>query len=105
MFIIFCVDLVYGFMVIKSMVQNEIKFLSGNVIDKVSTLVISAFGLVAALAWNNAIQKVISLFLNVSDQTFGLIAYAVIVTLIAILVTIYMTRLSSKINERALKKQ
>jgi thiosulfate reductase cytochrome b subunit len=87
-------------MAIKSIVSNEARVLHGNVIDKISTLIISAFGLVAALAWNNAIQKIISMFMGVSDQALGLVVYAVIVTLIAVIVTIYMTRLAGKINAK-----
>lgn len=76
--------------------RNEMHTLSGTVVEKVSTLIISAFGFVAALAWNNAIQKVISLFLATSSEVFGLVVYAIIVTVIAVVITVYLTRVSQK---------
>ncbi len=71
--------------------------IGGNVIDKISALIISAFGLVAALAWNTAIQGVISLFLKTSSAVEGAVTYAVIVTVIAVVVTIYMGKVTSRI--------
>lgn len=70
----------------------------GSVIDKVSTLIISAFGLIAALAWNSAIQGILALFLSTSSKVEGLVIYAVVVTIIAVVVTIYLTQLSKKVG-------
>lgn len=78
--------------------KSEINSLRSTTIEKISTLIISAFGLVAALAWNNAIQKVIALFLSTSSQVLGLLIYAVVVTVIAVVITIYLTRLSQKVS-------
>lgn len=63
-------------------------------INKITTLIISAFGLIAALAWNSAIQKAVSQFLSTSSELGGLVIYAVIVTVIAVVVTVYLSRLS-----------
>lgn len=79
-------------------VKSEVNTLSSTVIEKVSTLIISAFGFVAALAWNNAIQKVIALFLATSNEVAGLLTYAVIVTVIAVIITVYLTRLSQRVT-------
>ena len=70
-----------------------------QVIEKVGTLIISAFGLVAALAWNTTIQAAVTKFLGTSgSQLAGLLVYALVVTIIAILATIYISKLSEKIK-------
>lgn len=68
-----------------------------EVLEKLTQLVTAAFGLVAALAWNDAIKSLFSEggaleFLSVSGQW----AYAVLVTVVAVAVTIYLGRLQRK---------
>ena len=65
------------------------------VLEAMSTLIISAFSLVAALAWNDAIKALINEFLG-ADSLVGLFVYAVIVTVIAVLATIAITRAVKK---------
>lgn len=57
-----------------------------------STLVISAFALVAALAWNTAITKILERYLALQPESsiFSWLLYAFIVTLVAVLVTVYI---------------
>lgn len=82
--------------------HNDVHAVGGNVIDKITTLIISAFGLVAALAWNTAIQGVISLFLKTSSAVEGAVTYAIIVTVLAVVVTIYMGKIANRIaNKKA----
>lgn len=73
-----------------------------EVIDKLSALIAAAFGLVAALAWNDAIK---SLFAEGGPLYFmaayGIWGYAILVTLIAVLVTIWVGRMA----ERAKKEE
>jgi hypothetical protein len=68
-----------------------------EVLDKMSALITAAFGLVAALAWNNAIT---SLFAEGGPLYFmaayGIWGYAILVTLIAVAVTIWVGRLAEK---------
>jgi hypothetical protein len=68
-----------------------------EVIDKIAALITIAFGLVAALAWNQAIQ---SLFAQGGPLYFlassGPWAYAIIVTVIAVIATIWIGRLAQK---------
>lgn len=68
--------------------------MKGEVIDKLSALITAAFGLVAALAWNEAIQNWFK------TQTwlaiFGPWAYAILVTVIAVLITIWAGKVAEK---------
>ncbi|MBN2111043.1 MAG: hypothetical protein JW705_08180 [Methanosarcinaceae archaeon] len=68
-----------------------------EVIEKLAALITAAFGLVAALAWNDAIK---SLFMEGGALYFlaswGIWAYALFVTLVAIIATIWIGRVAEK---------
>ncbi|MEI6040590.1 MAG: DUF5654 family protein [Candidatus Berkelbacteria bacterium] len=59
-------------------------------------LATAAFGLVAALAWNGAIQGFIERFVTSGDGLKSKFIYAVIVTGIAVVVTYILGRMSQK---------
>ncbi len=67
------------------------------VIEKMAALATAAFGLVAALAWNGAI---LSLFAEGGPLFFlakgGPWIYAVLVTILAIIVTIWIGKVAEK---------
>lgn len=62
-------------------------------------LVTTAFGLVAALAWNTAIQTLFTSFFGTSKSIVPMFSYAIVVTLIAVIVIFYVSRLSEKFNK------
>lgn len=76
-----------------------------EIVEKISTLVTSAFGLVAALAWNEAIQ---SLFKEGGPlfplASFGPWAYAILVTVIAVIATVWVGRLADKAKSVELRR-
>ena len=61
--------------------------------QKIITLIVSAFGFVAALAWNDAILFVFKTYLPETGQLYPKFTYAVIVTFIAVLVTFWLSKL------------
>jgi hypothetical protein len=71
--------------------------LTGEILDKFSDLITTALGLVAALAWNEAIQQLFTQFLG---EAGGALAakffYAFIVTLIVIFATIAVSRAAER---------
>ncbi|MDD3976297.1 MAG: DUF5654 family protein [Candidatus ainarchaeum sp.] len=70
-----------------------------EVLEKISALIIASFGLVAALAWNAAIQEI---FKQIFGSTSGIIAmlfYAIIVTVIAVWITIKFAKLTENANK------
>ncbi|MDD1770558.1 MAG: DUF5654 family protein [Methanomassiliicoccales archaeon] len=70
------------------------------VMETIASLMTAAFGLVAALAWNDAIKTAIqNLFGN--DVGLGQFAYAIIVTIIAVVATIIIARALAKMKEVA----
>jgi hypothetical protein len=66
--------------------------LRGEVLTQIAALITAAFGLVAALAWNGAIQAIFKAVFGTSDSIGAQIGYAVIVTLIAVIATIWIAR-------------
>ncbi len=81
-----------------------------EVVKAFSSLLTAAFGLVAALAWNDAIKTTINNFFDKGiDITMGQFAalyfYAIIVTLIAVMFTILIARSSRKIKLRIEKAE
>ena len=83
-----------------------------EVLEKFSALIIGAFGLVAALAWNDAIK---ALFVGpcgvenagtlCSLSAGGPWVYAVLVTILAVLVSIWVGKVSSKDKPKTKSKK
>jgi len=67
-----------------------------EVIEKIAALITAAFGLIAALAWNTAIQEIFRLIFGDQSGVLAMIFYAVIVTIIAVVVTIWIGRVAEK---------
>ena len=69
-----------------------------EIIEKISALLTAAFGLVAALAWNDAIQKWFA------SQTYlasaGPWVYAIVITIIAVILTIWIGRVAGKVKKQ-----
>lgn len=84
--------------------QKKRKSLHVEVVRQMVTLATSGFGLVAALAWNNVIQEFVNEYvkrwLPGQSGIISLLAYAVIVTLLAVLVTLQLSRLLEKLEKR-----
>jgi Flp pilus assembly pilin Flp len=76
-----------------------------EMIEKLSALITAAFGLVAALAWNSAIQNIFNLFFKDNSGVSAQIIYAVIVTVIAVYVTFLLGRAKSSLVEKLDKKK
>lgn len=70
-----------------------------ELLQQLVTLATSSFGLVAALAWNETIQEIVKQYIEPSIPGSGLISrliYALLVTLLAVLITYQLSKLASK---------
>ena len=65
------------------------------------TLASASLGLVAALAWNDAIKASIKMLLGASDSLAALYTYAILATAIAVIVLIILARISARIGGEA----
>ena len=70
--------------------------MKGEILDKIAALITAAFGLVAALAWNGAIRAIFEAVFGSADNIVAMLIYAVVVTIIAILVTIWIARVAKR---------
>jgi len=74
-----------------------------TVLKQMLVLATSGFGLVAALAWNNAIQELVATYIKPYFPNGGLVSlllYAIIVTVIAVLVTVNLSRLIEQLEKK-----
>lgn len=80
--------------------SKEEKNFHQELISQLLTLATSGFGLVAALAWNEAIQSLvkeyIDRFLPTSSGIISRFLYALIVTILAVTITYQLSRLGAK---------
>lgn len=70
--------------------------ISKMIMETMLTLITTAFAFVAGLAWNEAIQKLIEEFYTAGGAVTGLLIYAVIVTIVAVVVTVLLARIVEK---------
>jgi len=77
--------------------------LSVDVIDKLAALITAAFGLVAALAWNTAIQAVFRELFGDQSSIPAMLGYAGFVTIIAVVFTVWIGYVSNKTKEKVVK--
>lgn len=72
--------------------------------EQLVTLSTSAFGLVAALAWNEAIQAFvkdyIEKFYPAGSGIISKFIYAILITLFAVLITYQLSRIASRFNNK-----
>ena len=68
------------------------------IMETMLTLITTAFAFVAGLAWNEAIQKLIEEFYTAGGVVTGLLIYAVIVTIVAVVVTVLLARIAGKMG-------
>jgi hypothetical protein len=80
---------------------------TSNLVTTVSALVASALGFVAALAWNKAIQDWLPTihFLNFDDPLAKDFAYAIAVTLFAVVVITALSLLNRRLKGKNLLKE
>jgi len=66
------------------------------------TLATAAFGLVAALAWNTFIQELVNTYIkqwfNVGGKLLSMGIYAIIVTILAVIVTWQLSKVVKKLE-------
>ncbi len=78
------------------------KELPKTVIKQMTALATSGFGLVAALAWNNVIKETVDMYIKPligpNSGLVSLIIYAVLVTILAVIVTLQLSKLEQKLR-------
>jgi len=76
--------------------RDTVGDVKNQVLQTIATLMTTAFGLIAALAWNEAIKAIIIQFFGKGSGITGLLIYAVLITIIAVIATIIIGRAIAK---------
>ena len=73
------------------------------IIKNMISLATSGFGLVVALAWNEVIKKTVEEYidpwLGKSGGIISMLIYAIVITLLAVIVTMQLSRLQKKMEK------
>jgi uncharacterized membrane protein YidH (DUF202 family) len=70
-----------------------------ELIEKMAALMTAAFGLVAALAWNDAIKELFKEVFGEQETLIPMLTYALIVTIVAVLVILWVGKLAEKADK------
>ena len=80
--------------------------MTGEVLDRFAQLVTTALGLVAALAWNTAIQNLFDkVFGKAGAALAGQFLYAILITIVVIVATIAVSRAAERAKKDEAKQQ
>lgn len=72
--------------------------MSREILDNMVQLMTTAFGLVAALAWNEAVQALFDALLPGAGDLAAKFLYAIVVTVAVVIVTVRLGRLSERLK-------
>ncbi len=70
-----------------------------QVMDTIAALMTAAFGLIAALAWNEAIKWAVAQVFT-ADPGVGLFIYAILVTILAVVAVVLIGRSLAKLKAK-----
>ncbi|MBU2539922.1 hypothetical protein KJ786_02075 [Patescibacteria group bacterium] len=85
---------------IKDKIKNRSKEVKREIRQKIVGYILAAFGLVAALSWNESIKGLIEYFFPISKNTVSAkFIYAIVITFVVVIISIYLTRLLDNKNE------
>ncbi len=76
-----------------------------QLLETFAALITAAFGLVAALAWNETIKAAVKMVFGTADDLLGNFIYAIIVTILAVIMTIWIAKALGKAKESMKTKE
>lgn len=76
----------------KFLKRYEISHLRSTVFERFTILILSASGFIAALAWDEALKSFFRSFAGIGGTIGGKFIYALIVTAIAVMLSVFLSR-------------
>jgi C4-dicarboxylate transporter len=77
--------------------KDELAELKTQAREKTANLILAGFGFVAGLAWNEAIKSLIdTIFVLEKNSLLAKFVYAILVTILIIIVSYFFSKLSNK---------
>jgi hypothetical protein len=90
----------------KNKLKEELKSVKHEVRNKTVGYIVTALGLVAGLAWNDAIKSLIEYYFPLTDQNvWAKVIYAAILTLIIVFISVYLVRIMKKQEDKKEEKE
>lgn len=80
----------------KKLIEEQKKLIHKQFLTKLTTLIVSAFGIVAALAWNDTIKTIFAHLYDKPEQILPMIIYSCVITLIAVIVAVWIGKVENK---------
>ncbi len=80
-------------------IKNELWETKKAFEERTITLILGGFSLVAALAWNEAIKSLFATILQPRGELLGKFIYAIIITLIVVIVSLRLQKIGEKNNK------
>jgi polyferredoxin len=81
---------------VKNPLKKEIKETQKEFKQRTITLILAGFGLVAALAWNDAISALFDTLFPKGAGLIGKFLYALLVTIIVVIISLQLKKISEK---------
>lgn len=79
---------------LKEKIKQQGKEIKQRSVAKIGEYILAAFGLVAGLAWNEAIKSLIEqVFPQSGNNVWAKFSYALIITLIVVIVSLYLVNI------------
>ncbi len=78
--------------------ENMANEVTKMIMETILALITTAFAFVAGSAWNDAIQKLIESFIGSGDAIPSLFIYAIVVTIVAVVITVLVARIAGKMG-------
>lgn len=86
---------------ITEVIKEEPRRIRKEVRERTLTYIVAAFGLVASLAWNEAIKSLIDYFLPASANTLlAKFIYAILITVVVVVVAVYLEKILKREEEK-----
>jgi formate/nitrite transporter FocA (FNT family) len=77
-------------------IKTEVKNVKKEFKKTTLTLILGGFGVVAALAWNEAIKTLLDTLLPRSSALVGKFVYAIVVTIVTVLISYQLKKFSEE---------
>ena len=79
--------------------SQEQKYLRVEIRERTLGYMLGAFGLVAGLAWNDAIQSLIGYLFPLPENTLpAKFLYAIIISFVVVMISVYISRLLQRLS-------
>ncbi len=85
---------------IKGSLSKQVKETNKQILSQSLGFMSSAFALVAALAWNDAIRALLQRYFHESSGLISSFIYAILVTVVAVIITMRLNKIAERLNTR-----